>query len=110
MKKYEAHARYRSLTWELSKEQFNELTTHDCYYCGKEPSQIVNLKGCNGEYVYNGIDRVDNTKGYIFENCVSCCGTCNKAKMSMTEEEFYWWVIRIYNKFVLKSSLGKVIK
>jgi hypothetical protein len=30
-----------------------------------------------GEWVYNGIDRVDNNKQYIKENLVSCCKKCN---------------------------------
>lgn len=99
MRKYEAQARYRNLEWELSIEQFNEITKQNCFYCNREPFQVVRLKGCNGEYVYNGIDRVDNRRGYIIENCVPCCGICNKAKMSMTEDEFADWIVRVYHNF-----------
>ena len=99
MRKYEAQARYRNLEFILSSEQFSEITKRACYYCNKEPSQVIKFRGCNGEYVYNGIDRVDNLKGYTIENCVPCCGTCNKAKMSMTENEFADWVVRVYHNF-----------
>jgi hypothetical protein len=34
---------------------------------------------------YNGIDRVDNEKGYLVENCVPCCFTCNSLKKSVTK-------------------------
>lgn len=104
MKKYEAQARYRNLEWELSIEKFNEITKQDCYYCGREPSQIARLKGCNGEYVYNGIDRLDNKKGYVIGNCVPCCGVCNKAKMVMTEDEFADWVVRVYYRFAANKK------
>lgn len=40
------------------------------------------------ELVANGIDRKDSNVGYIFENCVTCCSTCNRAKGKLTEEEF----------------------
>lgn len=107
--KYKRQSAMRDLEFELSIEQFELLTKGDCYYCGVSPYQVTNEKKSNGQYVYSGIDRVDNNEGYIFGNCVSCCGSCNRAKLTMTEEEFYWWVIRVYNKFVLKSSsLGKV--
>ena len=47
-----------------------------CHYCGAE------LRGYN-------LDRKDNTKGYSKENCVVCCGTCNKARGNwFTYEEF----------------------
>lgn len=105
MKKYEAQAEYRNLEWKLSTEQFNEITKQNCYYCGKEPSQIVNLRGCNGVYVYNGIDRLDNSKGYSIENCVPCCGVCNKAKMVMSENEFSEWISRVYINFASKRAI-----
>lgn len=52
----------------------------------------------NGGYTYNGIDRVDNTKGYEETNVVPCCTVCNRAKMAHTQEEFFDRVRRIYEK------------
>lgn len=97
MRKYESQARYRNLEFKLTTDQFNEITKKNCFYCNKVPSQIVNIKGCNGEYIYNGIDRLDNSKGYSVENCVPCCGTCNRAKQVMSVEEFYSWIDRVYH-------------
>lgn len=39
-------------------------------------------------YFYNGIDRLDNTKGYTPENSVACCKHCNSLKGDrLTPEE-----------------------
>lgn len=97
--KYKRQAGLRGLSFELSMEQFEKLTQGECYYCGTPPYQTTKEKGSNGQYTYSGIDRVDNNEGYVFSNCVSCCGVCNKAKMIMTEDEFADWVVRVYYKF-----------
>jgi hypothetical protein len=69
--RYKDSAKKRGLIFDLSKDIFKQLTKQDCFYCGKEPSQIVSQKGFYGKYVYNGIDRVDNSLGYILDNVVS---------------------------------------
>lgn len=94
---YAHGAKKRGIEYNLTEEQFKKITQQDCFYCGKKPSNIYNRKKQNGEYVYNGIDRVDNNKGYIINNCVPCCYTCNGAKSKMTLQEFKEWVKRIYN-------------
>lgn len=33
--------------------------------------------------MYNGVDRVDNEKGYTKENCVPSCGSCNFKKKAI---------------------------
>jgi hypothetical protein len=53
---------------------------------------------CGGYYLYNGIDRVDNTLGYSKENCVSCCKICNYMKQVLTLEEFYSHIRRIHER------------
>jgi hypothetical protein len=59
----------------LSKEGFAELCTAACAYCRRtNPS--------------NGIDRVDNSLGYVPGNCVSCCTECNFMKGGLQHEEF----------------------
>lgn len=40
------------------------------------------------KYVYGGIDRVDSSKGYTVDNCVSCCRECNVSKGTMSLEAF----------------------
>jgi hypothetical protein len=94
---YKRSARARNITFELQKEDFKLLTKGSCFYCGVEPKQVISAgKSCYGSYVYNGIDRVDNTAGYVTGNVRSCCKACNTAKSTMTEQEFYAWVERVY--------------
>ncbi len=77
----------------LTKEQFEELTKQNCHYCNVEPKQVCKKsKSSYGNYVYNGIDRKDSKIGYIYENCVTCCGTCNRAKASLSYTEFINWI------------------
>ena len=72
------------------------MTKQNCYYCGKEPDQIrKNNDYSHGIYVYNGIDRLDNNRGYTTDNTVSCCGLCNKMKLTLTEEQFYKHLLKI---------------
>lgn len=91
-------AQKRGLDWELSQSTAEDLLVSDCHYCGT-PSQNVGHKNrASTQYAgMNGIDRVDNSLGYVDGNCVSCCRTCNVAKGTMTTEEFRAWVQRIYN-------------
>ena len=44
----------------------------------------------------NGIDRVDSSKGYVEDNVVSCCKYCNTAKNTMSRDEFFKWIKRVY--------------
>ena len=46
----------------------------------------------------NGLDRVDNNKGYTIDNVVPCCKRCNYAKNNQTPREFKEWVKKVYNK------------
>lgn len=95
---YIHNAKRRNLIFDLSKEQFLKLTKECCYYCGANPSNIHKEKSSYGEYIYNGIDRIDNSKGYIKTNVVACCEKCNRAKMKMTQEQFFNLVKRIYER------------
>lgn len=94
---YKYGAKKRGLEYKLTEEQFFEITQKDCYYCGKKPSNSYNRKEQNGEYIYNGIDRVNNDEGYTIENSVPCCHTCNRAKEKLTLQEFKDWIKIVYN-------------
>lgn len=91
----------RNLSWELSDTFVQELITQPCYYCGGSPSQIAgNHGGRNGTFIYNGIDRIDSSIGYVPDNTVPCCKRCNYAKHEMNVQEFKDWVRRVYEHFV----------
>lgn len=85
--RYKRDALDRELEFSLTKDEFLHFSTKPCYYCGKEPEQISkDNMNYNGEFIYNGIDRVDNNFGYTFNNCVSCCKECNSKKKSITPD------------------------
>ncbi len=79
LNKYKKGAYTRGHLFELTYEKTKELFLGDCVYCGKE--SLLNMK-------LNGIDRVDNTKGYTLDNCVSCCKICNFMKRVLTKQTF----------------------
>ena len=84
---YIQQAEKRGHKFNLSQEEFRSITSQNCYYCDTEPKQIKSGITYNGDYVYNGIDRVDNNIGYIIKNVVPCCGYCNTRKGDMSATE-----------------------
>lgn len=93
---YKRNAESRGLEFCLTEDEFRQLTSEPCYYCGEPPSKIKRSNASRGSYIHNGIDRVDNGKGYTMSNCVACCEICNKSKMTQTKEEFLAWVAKVY--------------
>lgn len=82
------NAKRRGYKIQLTDSVIISLLSQPCVYCGKIDA------GCNG------IDRIDNTKGYIKNNCVSCCKTCNIAKNDLTIKEFKQQIERRYKYFL----------
>lgn len=101
--RYKFDAKKRELEWNLTREQFKLLTSSDCVYCGVKPSRIIKGARSNGEYLFNGIDRIDSNLGYIPTNTVSCCEKCNYAKREMSFNEFKEWIERVF--FNLKGEV-----
>ena len=89
---YKRHARDRNLCWKLDYEQVKEIILSQCYYCGTERSNIKITKNCKNGFAYNGIDRIDSSKGYEIDNVVPCCKICNVAKLNMSQKEFVLWI------------------
>ena len=97
---YQTTAKRMGRGFELSRAEFERLIEAPCHYCGivpsrqQRPNSSKNKQDIGGVRLVNGIDRIDNTAGYVSDNCVSCCRTCNMAKRSMTYSEFLTWVFR----------------
>lgn len=92
---YRTRAKKKGLTFELDFDQFIELTSQNCYYCDLEPIQRRNAENKINYYLYNGIDRKDNSLGYTLENSLPCCKFCNGAKTTRTQTEFYSWIAKV---------------
>lgn len=85
LRQYKFNAAKKGLPFLLTDERFFELTKMNCYLCNDPPSAFYrHSKGCNGAYLYNGIDRVDNALGYTEENSRPCCAPCNLIKHHRT--------------------------
>jgi len=98
----------RGYEFSLSKEEFKRLTKQNCYYCGQSPSKFRTHPKSPSRYIYNGVDRQDNTQGYTIENCVSCCERCNRAKHIMSLTDFKKWVYSVYENFVERNRQNTV--
>ena len=68
----------------ITKEEFDFLTNQKCFYCDKEGP--------------NGIDRIDNKKGYLYSNCVPACKHCNYVKGDLSLDDFNTWKLRFIDK------------
>ena len=74
---YQRSARLKNLKFTFSEEEFKEMVVKPCYYCS-----IVDEKG------FNGIDRMNQSVGYIQSNSTSCCIMCNWMKGSLDSATF----------------------
>lgn len=103
-KKFIAGAATRNLEFTITLEEFRFLIAQNCVYCGSGPSNIY-LRGRENSLHYNGLDRIDSSKGYTIENSASCCKFCNLFKSDMTKEDFINHVHKIsdFNRVVVKK-------
>lgn len=109
MSGYRHQATKRGYCWELTREQFETITSQSCHYCGVIPLQSQAYRSRDVEvldaYIYNGIDRQDNSQGYVSTNVVPCCGVCNRTKMGDSVEQFLAHVERICNHSIAKEHI-----
>lgn len=93
----------------LSYEDFYKLSQLNCYYCNASPANMSNrarentshsqFAKDNGFFIYNGLDRIDNTKPHEVDNCVPCCYDCNYAKRDRSVDQFKKWIIELATNF-----------
>lgn len=108
---YGRRARKRGIQFTLTIEEFKEITSSNCFYCGASPSQVYRhtikdrseRSAKHSEYVNNSVDKIDPNGGYIIGNCVPACKTCNIMKWDHSEEEFRAHIVRLYFNHVLSG-------
>ena len=69
-----------------------------CFYCNEKGKKtcVNNESKKERYYIYiNGIDRIDNTKGYLKDNVVPSCFICNVAKRNLSLDDFQEWAQRL---------------
>lgn len=73
--------------FKLTLAQFREITSRPCFYCNDYGSP-------------RGLDRRQNSQGYLPENCVAACGWCNRTKSADSEETFlgHIWKVALHQQ------------
>ena len=97
-------------------ESFLLLSQENCTYCGRAPFKTKNRgrrrkKGVsayqlqNGDFTYNGLDRIDNAKDHSPDNVVPCCWDCNNMRGASTVDEFRIHIRRVYEFWAHTTSV-----
>lgn len=74
-------AKRKNREWSITLEEFSYLAELPCFYCYDFLDN--NMVTCGA-----GLDRIDNLKGYVLNNVVPCCKTCNSIRGAiLTQEE-----------------------
>jgi len=88
--KLKTNAKQRGIIVKISLNEYKEVVKFPCYLCGGESLELS---------FGHGIDRVDNSVGYLLENVKACCGICNKMKMDSSLEDFIQRIKRIVKNY-----------
>lgn len=103
---YKRNALKRGFEWSISKDDFRHITKQNCFYTGMPPSCII--KSNNGDYLYNGLDRIDSKRGYVVDNIVPCNKKINKMKMVLNTDEFIELCCMVAN-YIKKEKMAALI-
>lgn len=93
--KYSASSRFLKLG--LSKGEALKTGIKSCFWCNTKPVNLMNKRTRTaaqreyGAFVCHGLDRIDNSVGYIKGNVVACCKICNRGKGASTLKEWIAW-------------------
>jgi hypothetical protein len=92
---YRSNAKTKGREFSISKELLSTLLQQPCTYCGR----IGQSSFTYGDFtlLYNGIDRVDSSRGYVKDNVTTCCSRCNRGKLDLSVEEFKNWIEIVYD-------------
>jgi hypothetical protein len=85
--RYTIRASKKNLDFALSQDDFDAIKCQPCYLCGKQS---------NSQHL-NGVDRLDNNKGYSLDNVKSCCFGCNHIKRNYVLEDVFTKFMDIYS-------------
>jgi hypothetical protein len=90
---YQQAARRSGREFDLTVAQVRAIISQDCEYCGEPPfATMPNMPKkatqTHRDFRWNGIDRIDSSKGYVPGNVVPCCTVCNIMKLDHSHAGF----------------------
>lgn len=107
---------------DIDFETFFSLSQLSCKYCGTAPHRTRNVgdyrhypgvtyRSCTpskeqveeGNFTYNGLDRIDSSLGHTLGNVVPCCWICNRMKSDMGADVFLSHIERIHYHSTLRK-------
>jgi hypothetical protein len=89
-------SKIKNIEFKLTRSEFEKYIFCICHYCGTKPSHEFKSNGYSTFILVNGIDRIDNSRGYETTNSVSCCKVCNYKKRDKTYASFLARIKKIY--------------
>lgn len=89
-----SNAKQKNIQFLLTMEEYLELYKKPCFYCGKASGDT----GC-------GLDRVDNTIGYMITNVVPCCSHCNQMKINLPLDIFLQRIRQVYKNLLARGLI-----
>lgn len=81
------------IPYSLNDGDLISLFQGDCQYCGRSASEY------GDKNKLHGIDKINPELGYVLDNCVSCCKTCNSMKLDHSLSDFLNHITLIYNNY-----------
>ena len=80
----------KGISYDITAATYIAIATKPCHYCGTLPVTKGKQLTRHGEIPIpvNGLDRIDSSLGYTFNNIVPCCSICNIMKSNLSLEKF----------------------
>ena len=97
IREYKHSAKQRNITYSLSDNLLLQLVKDPCNYCNSEPFKPHRE---DNNFLYNGLDRINNNIGYLESNVVPCCFICNKMKGVLNEGKFMEHLNKIFTRIL----------
>ena len=96
----------KNLDLDFDWDYHSKLRKYNCYICGKKTDDYdVNGFSTNRIDNINGIDRLNNNRGYIKTNSLACCGDCNNMKKNYNYIEFMCKLYSIYTLEIKEQNI-----
>lgn len=92
---YKSRAKSKGIKYKIHPKEFAYQIKRPCYVCEVE---------CAG-----GLDRIDNSEGYVVGNIYPCCFDCNRMKSNKTKQEFLDYIKRLNPNHNLLSGFNALL-